>query len=120
MYHIFVTSDGTGRTASQALDAALTQFSDIEVEVHLEIEVRSRERISEVVEKAEKLNGVIIYTIVSEELRGFLAKRARLHNVEAIDIMGPLLLRLSNLFSNKPSGKPGLFHQINKESPVIS
>jgi [pyruvate, water dikinase]-phosphate phosphotransferase / [pyruvate, water dikinase] kinase len=115
MYHVFVTSDGTGRTAQQALNAALMQFPEVELEIHLETGVISKERVLEVVENAAKVNGIIIHTLVSEELRGLLAKKARVHNIETIDIMGPLLLRLSNLFSNKPSGQPGLFHQINKE-----
>ncbi len=39
----------------------------------------------------------------------------RLHDVETIDLMGPLLTQLMVLLSDTPSERPGLFRELNKE-----
>jgi len=115
MYFIIVVSDGTGRTAQQALDAALTQFEDAQVEILVRPGVRTRLQVLEVVEEALKKKAFIAHTLVSNEMRSLMLDTARKLNVETIDIMGPLLLRLSHQFANAPAEKPGLFHELNKD-----
>jgi [pyruvate, water dikinase]-phosphate phosphotransferase / [pyruvate, water dikinase] kinase len=115
MYYIIVVSDGTGRTAQQALDAALTQFENAEVEILVRPGVRTRLQVLEVVEEALQKKAFIAHTLVSNEMRSLMLETARKLNVETIDIMGPLLLRLSDQFANAPAEKPGLFHELNKD-----
>ena len=95
MYYIIVVSDGTGRTAQQALDAALTQFEDTWVEIIVRSAVRTKLQVLEVVEEALKKKAFIVHTLVSDEMRSLMLNTARKLNVETIDLMGPLLLRLS-------------------------
>ncbi|MBM3436164.1 MAG: kinase/pyrophosphorylase [Bacteroidetes bacterium] len=115
MYYIIVVSDGTGRTAQQALDAALTQFENAQVEILVRAGVRTRLQVLEVVDEALKKKAFIAHTLVSDEMRSLMLETARKLNVETIDIMGPLLLRLSHQFANAPAEKPGLFHELNKD-----
>ncbi len=114
MNHVYIISDGTGRTAQQALNAALTQFPDTSVEVHLNPEIRNENQIADVIAQASKVHGFVIHTVVSQELRSLVRRLGRLHNVETIDLMGPLLGQLSAQFSDSPSEKPGLFFELNK------
>jgi regulator of PEP synthase PpsR (kinase-PPPase family) len=115
MYYVFVVSDGTGRTAEQALNAALVQFEGTEVEIIVRAGVRTKLQVLEVVDEALKQNAFIVHTLVSDEMRSLLLNTARKLNVETIDLMGPFLLRLSNQFANAPSEKPGLFREVNKD-----
>ena len=115
MYYIIVVSDGTGRTAQQALDAALTQFEGMNVEIITRPGVRSKEQVVKIVKEAACHKGVIVHTLVLDEIRSIMLQTARERNVETIDLMGPLLLRLSLQFANAPSEKPGLFHELNKD-----
>jgi regulator of PEP synthase PpsR (kinase-PPPase family) len=115
MNRIYVVSDGTGGTADRALKAALTQFSSIERETVLRPQVRSQEQIADIVEEAAAGGGFIVHTLVSDELRQAMVRAGRYRNVETIDLMGPLLARLSEQFSVSPAEKPGLFHQLNEE-----
>ncbi len=116
MYYIFVVSDGTGRTAQQALDASLTQFQNIEPEIIIRPGIRSVKQVEDIVKEAVNYNALILHTMVSDEMRSIMVKVSRKYNVEAIDIMGPLLLRLSHHFANAvPSEKPGLFHKLNED-----
>ena len=116
MYNIIVVSDGTGRTAQQALDAALTQFPGIKPEVIVRPGVRTYDQVEKVVQEAAEKQAIILHTIVSDEMRSVIVKLSRKYNVERIDIMGPLLMRLSHHFKDiSPSEKPGLFHKLNKD-----
>lgn len=115
MYYVIVASDGTGRTAEQALNAAFTQYEGTDLEVIVKPGIRTRLQVLEVVEEALAKKAFIVHTLVSNEIRSIMLETARRMNVEAIDLMGPLLLRLSNLFANAPSEKPGLFHEINRD-----
>ncbi len=115
MYYIIVASDGTGRTAQQALDAALTQFEDTHVEIIIKSSVRSRLQVLEIVEEALQKKAFIVHTLVSDEMRSLMLNTARRLNVETIDLMGPFLMRLTHRFANAPSEKPGLFHEVNKD-----
>ncbi len=115
MYNIFVVSDGTGRTAQQALNAALYQFPDVQIEFHRRQEIRTIEQVISVIHEAAASKAVIVHTLVQDEIRHAMVREARKNNIDAIDLMGPLLSRLSHQFANAPSGKPGLFHHLNKE-----
>jgi regulator of PEP synthase PpsR (kinase-PPPase family) len=111
---VFVASDGTGETAERVLKAALTQFEGA-VKIERRSEVRTVEKVRQVVHEAAQAGGFIVHTLVSDELRDEMVREGRLQNVETIDLMGPLLARLSRQFAVSPSEKPGLFRQLNEE-----
>lgn len=115
MYCVYAVSDGTGGTAARALQAALTQFNPVKVKIELRHTVRSIEQIQNVAKEASEKKGLIVHTLVSDELRAVMINECRLQNVEQIDLMGPLLGRLSTLVSISPMEKPGLFSQLNDD-----
>lgn len=115
MYQVYIISDGTGKTAELALQSALTQFAGIEIAINRKPGIVNLQEIDEIVKEAEKNKGFIVHTLVSDKTRVHLLQQGRLHNVETIDIMGPLLSRLSNLLSISPLQKPGLFDHLNEE-----
>jgi regulator of PEP synthase PpsR (kinase-PPPase family) len=111
---IFVVSDGTGRTAERALSAALVQFPKAVVGIRVRAKVRTAKRAREVVVEASRARGFIVHTIVTDTVREALINCAREKHVETIDLMGPLLARLTETLASSPSEKPGLFAQLNK------
>jgi regulator of PEP synthase PpsR (kinase-PPPase family) len=115
LYRVFVVSDGTGGTAERALRAALTQFKGTEVKLELRPEVRSEERILEIVYETVHAGGFIVHTLVSRNLRDSMGRLGRLYNVVTIDLMGPLLAQLGETFADRPLETPGLFRELNKE-----
>lgn len=114
-YRIFVVSDGSGATAERVVQAALTQFEGASVEIERRSRVRSESRVRQVVREAADTEGCIVHTLVLDDLREVMLRAGRLSNVETIDLMGPLLARLSQQLSVSPAEKPGLFRQLNKE-----
>jgi len=115
MDKIFVISDGTGRTAEQTLKAALTQFPNSRVDIILKQEIRTEEQIEEIMPEIIEAKGIIVNTLVSQHLREMMVRISRDNNIDAIDLMGPLLSRLSVHLANSPTEKPGVFSQLNKE-----
>ncbi|MFO7614449.1 MAG: kinase/pyrophosphorylase, partial [Bacteroidales bacterium] len=108
MHHIFVASDGTGQTAEQAVRAAMMQFPDQIIEIRRFSDIRTVSQLQELVQLAVQQQAFIVHTLVSDKLREELFRIARLRNVETIDLMGPLLDRMSDQFSANPSEQPGL------------
>lgn len=115
MKKIFVVSDGTGRTAEQTVMAAMTQFPSVEAEIVLKYEVLSENQVKTIVNEAMEEKAIIVHTLVSASLRESILRISRIHNVDSIDLMGPLLSRLTHHFSDSPTGEPGLFFRLNKE-----
>jgi regulator of PEP synthase PpsR (kinase-PPPase family) len=113
LHQIFVASDGTGRTAEQAVRAAMTQFAEQEIEILRFSDIRTKQQIQQLVHQAVEMKAFIVHTLVSDKLREELFRVARMHDIETIDLMGPLLDRMTEQFSVNPSEQPGLFRTIN-------
>lgn len=112
--HIFVVSDATGGTAETVVRAALTQFQAADVIIHRIPGVRTPDRVREVVAESARLGGIIVHTMVSAECRHTMLTEGRRHNIDTIDLLGPLMTRLSNMLEISPLAQPGLFRQLDE------
>ncbi|MFK5857235.1 MAG: pyruvate, water dikinase regulatory protein [Bacteroidota bacterium] len=115
MYHIYAISDSTGRTVDQAAHVVLAQFPKVASEVHLINDVDNEKKIDEIISIAHKNKGLIIHSFVKHELSEYISYESRLHNLEVINLLGPVLNRLSHFFHSTPEEKPGLFGRLNKD-----
>lgn len=111
MAKLFIVSDATGGTAERVVQAALVQFSDVGVEIERRSKVRTAEQVKQVVKEAAAEPSLLLHTLVSDELRRTMLEEARLHHVEALDMLGPLLDRLAALLKMTPKEMPGLFEE---------
>ena len=59
--------------------------------------------------------GLVVHTIVSTDLKRTIATQGRLHSVETIDLMGPILAQLAQHLSDSPAELHGLFRRLNRE-----
>ena len=107
VHRIYTVSDASGATAERVVKSALIQFDAENVEVFRIGEIRTKEQVCQIIAEAARHGGIIVHTLVSEELRHLMVTEGRLMDVTTIDIMGPLLVRLSEMFSLKPKGIPG-------------
>lgn len=114
-FTVIVVSDGTGRTAQQTLDAALTQFPGVNINIIIRAEIRTKDEIKYIFREAIETKAFILHTIVQNEIRHEIIRAGRVNNIETIDLMGSLLSRLGHQFENNPVQKPGLFHTRNKD-----
>jgi regulator of PEP synthase PpsR (kinase-PPPase family) len=114
--HVFIVSDATGITAEMVISAVLVQFKEIEPVFKRFPYIKTKEQIKEILMQAESVNGIVIYSLVSQELRAWVRKEQRKLNIYTIDILGPLLERLGKMWNLNPMLNPGLFRGIGEES----
>ncbi len=111
--YIWVISDGSGSTAERVLQASLVQFGHENVVVERIPDVRTKNQIREIIERATKHKGLVAYTLVSTSLRAEIATRSNEYNVPTVDLLGPLLTSLSNFLASPPEAKPGLLDKLD-------
>jgi [pyruvate, water dikinase]-phosphate phosphotransferase / [pyruvate, water dikinase] kinase len=114
MLTVFVVSDATGDTAQRMVGAALVQFKEAPVRLVRRAHVRTPRQVHAVVHEARGREAIIIHTMVSDELRHVMRVEARTHGVDALDIMGPILERLTTHLKLAPQEKPGLFKDLTE------
>ena len=112
---VIVISDGTGETATAITRAAMTQFADKDIFFTRYKNVRSKEQIDAIFQEAAIHHDVVVYTIVSLELRKHIEMLTRRDHVRSVDLLGPLLSAFSNFFEAEPSHVPGLLHAVNDD-----
>jgi len=112
---VFLASDASGFTCRRVVYAALDQFSSTDVKTRLFSEIRSGDQINQIIREAVRVDGIIVYTFVSPDMRTKITELGRLNGVPTVDIMGPLLSRLSDLLEISPLAKPGLRNQLDAD-----
>lgn len=119
MKKVYILSDGTGETAAQMVKAAMIQFQKgltetPEVYFIRHKNVREPAQIEAICEEAGEAGALIIYTIVSPDVRTALASCAKARGIECVDLIGPLLAGLAGHFGYEPKSIAGLLHNVNE------
>lgn len=110
---IIIISDGTGETATAMTRAAITQYDDKEIFFTRYKNVRTKEHIERILKEAALHHDMVVFTIASTELRSYMLEVAQKEHIRAVDLLGPLLTQMSNIFENEPDYQPGLLHAVN-------
>jgi regulator of PEP synthase PpsR (kinase-PPPase family) len=112
---IILVSDGTGETAAQMTKAAMVQFRDQNVFFTRYKNIRNESQVTAICDDAAQNKDLLIYTIVSPQLRQLLVTTAREKSIPCVDLLGPLLVGLGNYFGYEPTMIAGLLHDVNEE-----
>ncbi len=112
--YIYLLSDATGETAEKTVAAALTQFREKPTRVRRISNVRSKNQIYEALDEALRNDGLVVYTIVNRELAQLTHDECDALGIICIDLITPLLVRLSEFLGVSPREMPGLLHGVNE------
>jgi len=112
---LFVVSDGGGATAEAAIDAAMVQFPDTEFAITRRPGVRTRDQVLSVVREASADQGIIVHTIVIQELRQILVRECRQRIIPHFDLIGPLIGHISQQVGMRPVFQPGISRGIDTD-----
>ncbi|MBI4508379.1 MAG: kinase/pyrophosphorylase [Deltaproteobacteria bacterium] len=115
MKAVVVISDATGETAEKVVRAALLQFKEITCDVRVYSRVRLESEMEQIVEKAAELRALVVYTLVNAAHRELLWGLCDRVNVDAIDLIGGLMGKLTAHLGQQPSGVPGLLHAVGED-----
>ncbi|MBB6448844.1 hypothetical protein HNR44_000793 [Geomicrobium halophilum] len=112
---VYVVSDSVGETAELVIKAAASQFGNTSIEVRRIPYVEDKATINEVVAIAKDVGAMIAFTLVVPEVKNHLITTAERKKVETVDIMGPILDKLTSLLELQPKYKPGLVYRLDEE-----
>jgi regulator of PEP synthase PpsR (kinase-PPPase family) len=77
--------------------------------------LRTPEDIVVAIEEVKKNPGMIIHTLVSPETSQMLRDVAEANGLETVDLITPLLYKLTDFFGITPQQQPGLLYQLDSE-----
>ncbi|MEN8150805.1 MAG: pyruvate, water dikinase regulatory protein [Planctomycetota bacterium] len=112
---VYVVSGSVGASGRQVVSSVLAQFPGCLVPVEIVAHVRQPDQVRAVVDKAAASGGIIVLTMVDEELGKEIAARAAGAGVRTIDLMGDLLGWLAHATGREPAGRPGLYRELEKD-----
>ncbi|HRY25673.1 MAG: kinase/pyrophosphorylase [Geminicoccaceae bacterium] len=107
--HLHLISDSTGETVTTVARAAVSQFEDVVPVEHVWFFVRTRAQLEKVLTIVEALPGMVIYTLVSPELRFLLHERCRAFAVPCVPVLDPVMNALTGLLGS--AGRPQIGRQ---------
>ncbi len=113
--NIFIVSDGTGTTAESVLASVVVQFRGVQFNIRRFPFARTDEQIKEIVEQAPEGKCIIVFTLVSEELRRLLFGQGAAKKLTVVDVMGPLISTFSSILKHSPKMRPGIFRHQDEE-----
>jgi regulator of PEP synthase PpsR (kinase-PPPase family) len=103
---IEILSDSTGETAEKVVRAAMLQYPHAGAQIRLHTRVRTKEAARPVLEAAAKDGALVVFTVVSPELREFIHAQSYELKVEALDLIGSLIGKLATFLDRQPINTP--------------
>ncbi|MCK5274592.1 MAG: kinase/pyrophosphorylase, partial [Alphaproteobacteria bacterium] len=95
--------------------ACLSQFEGVEPVEHNWALIRTQSQILKVVASVEENPGVVMFTLVNEELREALLEGCRRLQIPCIAVLDPVIASLGNFLGVKAKGMPGRQHIMDAE-----
>jgi regulator of PEP synthase PpsR (kinase-PPPase family) len=112
---VFILSDSLGETAEHVVNAVASQFQLADVDIQRSPYINRVEDIEEVIVEARPFKAIIAYTIVVDELKEYLDQRAKEENIEAIDVLNPMMSAFSHTFQKRPTNEPGMMRKLDED-----
>jgi [pyruvate, phosphate dikinase]-phosphate phosphotransferase / [pyruvate, phosphate dikinase] kinase len=103
---IEILSDSTGETAEKVVRAAMLQFPHAGARLKLHTRVTSKETARPILESAAADGALVVFTVVSPELREYIHAVSYELKLEALDLIGSLIGKLSIYFDRTPINTP--------------
>jgi regulator of PEP synthase PpsR (kinase-PPPase family) len=112
---IFVVSGGKGVTGYTIVQTLIIQYPENKLNVKMYPDVRTEEKVLDIIRRVKKVNGILTHTMVNSDMRTFLIEECKKQEVMQADLMGGLANIIENDFGLKSVNTPGLYHKINAQ-----
>lgn len=113
--NIHLISDSTGETLSSVARAVLTQFEGVESKDYIWPLVRTRQQLSKALESIEKNQGIVLYTIMHDDLVEELRKECHRMKIPCIPVLSHIIAEFSNYLGMSISHAVGRQHLLDSE-----
>jgi regulator of PEP synthase PpsR (kinase-PPPase family) len=114
-FHLHLVSDSTGETLTTVARAATAQYTKVQPVEHVYPLVRTQKQLDRVLAEIEESPGIVLYTLLEEDLVGRLETTCRELGVPCLSILGPVLQLLQSYLGTETSHRVGAQHTLNAE-----
>ena len=112
---IDILSDSTGETAEKVVRAAMLQFPHTGAIIRLHTRIRTKEAARPILEHAAREGSLVVFTVVSPELREFIHASSYELKIEALDLIGSLIGKLGTFLDRQPINMPSAMLPLSDE-----
>ena len=103
---IDIVSDSTGETAEKVVRASMLQFPHSGAQIRMHTRIRTTEAARPVLERAAKDGALVVFTVVSPELREYIHTQSYELKIESLDLIGSLIGKLTTFLDREPINMP--------------
>lgn len=114
-FHLHLVSDATGETIHAVARACIVQFEEVHAIEHVWSMVRSVRQLEKVIAGIRANPGVVLFTLVDEELRTRLEDGCRSAGIPCISVLDPVLVTLGKFLDARARNLPGRQHELDAE-----
>jgi [pyruvate, water dikinase]-phosphate phosphotransferase / [pyruvate, water dikinase] kinase len=114
-FHLHLISDSTGETLITVARAAAAQYSNIVAVEHVHPLVRTQKQLDRVLTEIEDTHGIVLYTLLQENLAAKLEEKCRTLGLPCLSILGPVLHLFHSYLGAESTHKVGAQHMLNAE-----
>jgi regulator of PEP synthase PpsR (kinase-PPPase family) len=114
-FHLHLISDATGETLTTVARAATAQYTKVMPVEHVYPLVRTQKQLDRVLAEIEEAPGIILYTLLEDDLAKRLEDKCRELSVPCLSILGPVLQMLQSYLGTETSHRVGAQHTLNAE-----
>src|SRR5213080_3819203 len=114
-FHLHLVSDATGETLTTVARAATAQYTKVSAVEHIYPLVRTQKQLDRILAEIEESPGIVLYTLLEENLVKRLEEHCRDLSVPCLSILGPVLTLLQSYLGAETSHRVGAQHTLNAE-----
>ena len=114
-FHLHLVSDATGETLITVARAAAAQYANVSPVEHLYPMVRSKKQLDNALAEITESPGLVLYTLLEEDLIEALEKKCRELGLPCMSILGPVLRLFQSYLGAETIHRAGAQHVLNAE-----
>lgn len=111
----YIISDSIGETASKLAKAAIAQFPTATTVLHKFMFISNKESLAEILVDAVSHNGIILLTLVNNELSEFAAQFCQENNLSLFNLMQPVITEIARRTGLEPTNEIGAQHDLSEK-----
>ncbi|MFN3129974.1 MULTISPECIES: pyruvate, water dikinase regulatory protein [unclassified Roseibium] len=114
-FHLHLVSDSTGETLMTVARAATVQYENVQEIEHVYPLVRSHKQLDRVISEIEKAPGIVLYTLVDEEIAQRLEQKCRELGTPFVNILDPVFAVFQSYLNVTQTHRIGGQHEMDAE-----
>lgn len=112
-FHLHLVSDATGETIQAIARACLAQFDHVDTVEHFWNLVRSNHQLDLAIEEIGIHRGMVLYTLVDDQLQGRLEQFCRNHTIPCVSVLNPVMVAFAQHLGVPHKHRPGRQHSLD-------